>query len=152
MATKADELKSRTQTANSASKRTARVTIDPARLASIDQKRNVSASRKGRALHARTKSIADAKAAKPGTGKKIPANKTGPNGGEDQTSNGVARGRGADGTVPTAARVSRKSTRGGWPGGEKQSQLTRRTKRAVASPQARAQRALSVATVRTKGR
>lgn len=152
MATKADETKARSQLANSAGKRKPPVTMDPSALAPINQKRNVTASPKGRALHAKTKSRADAKAGKPGSGKKIAANKTGPNGGEDQTSNGVRVGRGADGAVPTAARVSRKSTRGAWPGGEKQVQLTKKTKQALVSPQARAGRAVASSSGRVRSR
>ena len=137
MATRADESRARSQVRNSERKR---VTVGvKAVTASMEQKRATGASKKGRALHAATKSRADAKASKPGDGKKVPRWRTGPNGGEEQTTNGVqGNGRGADGSP---GRASRKSTRGTWPAGEKRSApLTSRAKSAVHSPERRAAR------------
>src|SRR5262249_52384260 len=110
--------------------------------ASMDQKRATRATRKGRAVHARTKSLADAKAGKPGDGKQVARWRTGPNGGEEQTTNGVrTSGRGGDGTPPATSRVSRKSTRGSWPAGEKWSApLQWRAERVASAPAARAVR------------
>jgi hypothetical protein len=138
MATKADQSKAQAEQDNSARKR---VTVGVKRVtAGMRQKRATGASPKGRAVHARTKSRADAKAGKPGDGKKVARWKTGPNGGEDQTTNGVRAGtRGADG--PPGRRPSRKSTRGEWAAGEKRdAQLTRRQRRRLTSPKARAAR------------
>ena len=149
MATKTEQTKARTEVLNSSRNRAASVPVEPAALASLNLKRNTIASHKGRSLHAPTKSLADAKAGKPGTGKKMSKDKTGPNGGEDQTTNGVSEGRGADGPVPPLNEVSRKSTRGSWAGGEKQAQLTRRTQRALVTPEARAARATSASNART---
>lgn len=89
-------------------------------------------------LNAATKLQADAKAGKPDPGR---SELTRPNGGEEQTTNGTfGFGRGGDG-VPHTTRVSRKSTRGSVPGGEKHaSQLTARQERKVSSPTARASR------------
>jgi hypothetical protein len=138
MATRADNLKRRIELENSKRKRSARV---PKPSAQLRLKLAQASSAKGRSVHAATKSRADAKAVKPGGGKVSPSRKTGQNGGEEQTSNGVESGRGADGAPPTPARVSRKNTRGTWPAGEKRdAQLTRRTKRRVASPESRAAR------------
>ena len=135
----ADELKSRIAVENSVRRR--KPTGAKQVTAAMKLKRSAILRRTGRAVHGPTKSIADAKAGKPGDGKKVARWKTGPNGGEDQTTNGVrAPGRGADGPAGRT-RPSRKSTRGGWAGGEKQSApLTRRVKNANASPKVRATR------------
>jgi hypothetical protein len=138
MATKADETRSRMQVDNSRQKRVT-VGVKPVS-ASQRLKRNETARTTHRALHARTKSEADAKAGKPGDGKKVQRWRTGPNGGEDQTINGVAgTGRGADGMPGT--KPSRKSTRGSWPAGEKRvALLTSRVTLEVTRPQERAYR------------
>lgn len=137
MATRAEQTKADQQRANSASKRAARPGPHPNKNEML--RAATAKSDKGRALHAPTKRRADAKACKPGAGP-VPAFwKTGINGGEEQTVNGVAVGRGADG--PASIRnASRKSTRGAWPGGEKDAQLPRVVRRATHSPEARAMR------------
>lgn len=139
MATRADQSKSDSQVRNSETKRV-KVGVKPV-TASMLQKRATTTRKKGRALHAATKSRADAKAGKPGDGKKVARWRSGPNGGEDVTTNGVAgTGRGSDGPA-ASKRPSRKSTRGTWPAGEKrEAQLRRRAVRAVTSPEARAAR------------
>lgn len=139
MATRRDETRARTEIANSERKRvlvgTKLVT------ASQRQKRAQLSRATHRSVHAPTKSLADAKAGKPGDGKKVPRWKTGPNGGEDPTTNGVeGTGRGADGPL-SMAKTSRKSTRGSWAAGEKRAaQLQSRQELRVSSPEARAVR------------
>jgi hypothetical protein len=135
MAKRADESKASTQVANSRRKR---VTIGTEPVSASQRlKKAEAASEKGRAVHARTQSKADAKAAKEGDGKRAQRWRTGPNGGEEQTTNSVAGpGRGADGPP---GRPSRKSTRGSWAAGEKRAApLQRREIRATHSPEARA--------------
>jgi hypothetical protein len=138
MATRSDTLKAQQQVENSAKERKlVGVKPIPAR---IREKWNTLSRETKRAVHAPTKSKADAKAGKPGDGKKVARWRTGPNGGEDQTTNGVGgTGRGADGLPGKTP--SRKSTRGSWAAGEKRSApLTRRAQARVASPEARAAR------------
>lgn len=137
MATRRDQARAAAQIANSAARRKPRG-VKPIS-ASMKLKWEQMERKGGRALPAKTKSLGDAKAGKPGDGKKVARWKTGPNGGEDQTTNGVVHGRGADG-LPPRSTASRKSTRGEVPGGGKESQLVRRVRRAVASPEARAVR------------
>jgi hypothetical protein len=137
MATRADRLKAQTQIENSEKERKpVGVKRVPAR---VHEKWNTLGRKTKRAVHAGTKSKADAKAGKPGDGKKVARWRTGPNGGEDQTTNGVRTGRGADGLPGKTP--SRKSTRGAWPAGEKRvAPLTSRVKARVHSPEARAAR------------
>jgi len=109
--------------------------------AAVSLKRAELASGKGRAVHGPTNSLADAKAAKPGDGKRDDRWRTGPNGGEDQTFNGVeGDGRGSDGPA-VVWKASRKNTRGSWAAGEKRSApLTTRVQNALSTPEARALR------------
>ena len=141
MAKRADEERARQQIGNSAQRRVRRGPVGIKTVtARMHEKRATLGSVKGRAVHGPTKSRADAKAGKPGDGKKIARYRTGPNGGEDQTSNGVrGPGRGADG--PPGKTPSRKSTRGSWAAGEKrQAKLTDRAIARTSSSKARATR------------
>ena len=139
MATRRDAAKAETEVENSSRGRKP-VGVKPI-AARQREKWHTLARKTKRAVHASTKSRADAKAGKPGDGKKVDRWKTGPNGGEDQTTNGVkGTGRGADGP-PGRAKPSRKSTRGAWPAGEKPATtLTRRAKARITTPEARASR------------
>jgi hypothetical protein len=96
------------------------------------------ASKKGRSVHGRTKLQADAKALKPRVAE-IEFFKTGPHGGEEQTTNNVMSGRGADGRA-SVRKASRKSTRGSVPAGEKASNMSREVTRRATSPSSRALR------------
>src|SRR5262245_5713676 len=96
MAKRGDQEKARQQIENSARDR------EPVGVKPIEarqrEKWHTLGKTTGRAVHAPTKSRADAKAGKPGDGKKVDRWRTGPNGGEDQTTNGVrGTGRGSDG-------------------------------------------------------
>lgn len=136
MAKKADVAKTEMQRQNSALKR-AQQRRGPEEVGPMRAGHAQEHTHTGRALHGRTKLIADAKAHKPDRGRDPLA--TRPNGGEERTTNGVLAGRGADGP-PHTTRPSRKSTRGDVPGGEKPSQLTRAVQRRLSSPEARAAR------------
>jgi len=138
MSSKAEQAHAAEQVQNSVEKRTVKST-GTAKSELIRKGHEQSA--KGRALHARTKRRADVLAGKPDEGP-VPAFwKTGVNGGEAQTVNGVAVGRGADGAAKIA-KASRKSTRGEVPGGEKASQMAREVTRRVHAPSARADRSM----------
>lgn len=140
MATRADQTRAATNVKNSTAKRAA----GTKKAAALPKPKRLKAatmeSKHGRALHGKTKQQADAKAGKADPGKNWGKFRTGVNGGEEQTINNVAgTGRGADGAA-SLKKASRKSSRGGVPGGEKPSNMTRAVQRRTVSPEARAAR------------
>ncbi len=143
MATRGEQARAASARTNSAQKRATSPTKAPGKpkLMKAVMKAGTAASHHGRALHAPTKLQADAKAGKPDQGLSVGFFKTGTNGGEAQTFNGVpGTGRGSDGAADVR-KASRKSTRGGVPGGEKPSSPKRGdVLRATYTPEKRAAR------------
>lgn len=144
MATRGEQQRAAAARTNSAAKRAASAEMkstNPGKDTKAVMKAGTAASPRGRALHGRTKLQADAKAGKPDPGRVEGFFKTGSNGGEAQTFNGVTgTGRGSDGAASVHG-ASRKSTRGGVPGGEKpSSQKTRNVVRETYTPERRAAR------------
>jgi hypothetical protein len=138
MSTRAQQARAKAERAQSALRRAA--ALPPHLNKNELQREGTGNSLKGRALHAATKLRADAKALKPNAGRVEGFFRTGNNGGEDQTVNGVRVGRGADGPADVH-KDSRKSTRGSWAAGEKRaSPLTHRAQCAAVTPAARATR------------
>lgn len=134
MATRAEQFRTETERANSARRRALHERT-PNQSKSERLRAGIEQSKKQRAIHGRTKLQADAKALTPDHPGKTPHSR--PNGGEEQTLNGVSTGRGADGPP---GRPSRKSSRGTVPAGEKPSNMTRAVIRTLFTPERRAQR------------
>ena len=142
MATRADQARAAVEQNNSVRKRGDASAAHPTRPEILRE--SAAHSAHGRAVHARTKLQADAKAGKPNVGKVRGFWQTGPHGGEEQTFNGVpGDGRGSDGPA-SIAKASRKSTRGAVPAGEKPcAQLTRQAIRETHTPEHRAESSIA---------
>ncbi len=140
MATRSEQARAASERSNSTQKRATAGKKTAPKLMKAVMKAGTAESKRGRALHGRTKLQADAKAGKPDPGRIEGFFKTGSNGGEAQTVNGVTgNGRGSDGPA-NVHKASRKSTRGSVAGGEKPSSQTRNVQRATHTPEKRAAR------------